>query len=65
MALPKTAQELEATGYASDGSGECRACHAAILWYRTPKGKRMPLDRATLEPHWSTCPDAGLFRKGK
>jgi len=25
-------------------TGECRSCHAPILWSMTPKGKRIPLD---------------------
>lgn len=26
-------------------AAQCRSCKAEILWGRTPKGKRMPLDR--------------------
>lgn len=65
MAFPRTEAELEAAGYEFENAGRCRACQAEIAWYRTPAGKRMPLDEGTLEPHWSTCPNADDFRKKK
>jgi len=65
MGFPKTEMELEAAGYVFEGSGRCRACNQEIAWYRTPAGKRMPLDEGTLEPHWAACTDPELFRKVK
>lgn len=47
--------------------GECRSCHAAIIWTRTAAGKAMPLSVATIEtrdgvryalPHFVDCPEA-------
>ncbi len=63
--FPKTETELKEQGYEFNGTGKCRACQAAIAWYRTPKGKSIPLDEGTLEPHWSTCSDPELFRDPK
>lgn len=65
MPFPKTEVDLEKAGYEYEGSGRCRACNAEISWYRTPNGKRIPLDEGTMEPHWSTCPNADGFRRGK
>ena len=67
MPFPKTESELAEQGYQFESFGCCssRACNAQIAWYRTPKDKRIPLNRETLEPHWSTCPNASAFRKGK
>lgn len=47
--------------------GECRSCHAAITWMKTPAGKAMPLSVASIEtrdgvryalPHFADCPEA-------
>lgn len=62
MAFPKTEQELALQGYKFKNSGHCSGCNAEIAWYETPRGKMMPLDEGTLEPHWSTCPKAEQFR---
>lgn len=62
MSFPRTDQELGEAGYEFENAGRCRGCGAAIAWYLTPKGKHMPLDEGTLEPHWSTCPKATDFR---
>lgn len=63
MNFPRNETELKEQGYVYDNSSRCRACKAEIAWYRTPKGKMIPLDEGTLEPHWSTCPNAKDFRK--
>lgn len=70
MPFPKTSDELKAAGYSFDNDATCRGCGADIEWWTTPSGKRMPMDpmdRGTSEArsHWSTCPDAPSFRKGK
>ena len=31
--------------YRYSGQGTCRSCGAALLWFTTPKGKQMPVDR--------------------
>ena len=65
MPFPKTEAEFAEAGYEYESTSRCKGptCRASIAWYRTPKGKRIPLDEGTLEPHWSTCPDAIDFRK--
>lgn len=64
MPFPKTETELRAAGYEPPMmSTKCTGCGAEIEFWRTPKGKQIPLDSGTLEPHWSTCPKAEHFRK--
>lgn len=63
MIFPTTETALKEAGYVFENTGRCRSCHAEIAWYRTPKGRMIPLNEGTLEPHWSTCPDAEKFRK--
>lgn len=55
----------------------CRSCKALVVWFRTPKGKRMPVDEATTLPtdaehqldltrhksHFATCPHADEHRR--
>jgi hypothetical protein len=31
--------------YVFTGEGNCRSCHAPILWFRTPNGKSIPIDQ--------------------
>ena len=64
MAFPKTEDELAKAGYKHENTSKCTGpnCGKDIAWYRTPRGKRIPLDEGTLEPHWTTCPDAETFK---
>ena len=57
MQFPTTETGLKEAGYVYENSGKCRFCQAEIAWYRTPKGKTIPLDEGTLQPHWPTCPN--------
>jgi hypothetical protein len=63
MPFPQTEPELKAAGYRYSNTGRCRGCGAMIAWYHTPTGKTIPLDDATFEPHWATCPKADEFRR--
>jgi len=63
VTIPKTEAELLAAGYRLAGTAHCKGCKALIEWWLTPNGKRMPLDKTTFEPHFSTCPKADQFRK--
>jgi hypothetical protein len=42
----------------------CRGCGSEIFWIVTKNGKRMPVN-ADGTSHFSSCPDADKFRKGK
>lgn len=65
MEFQKSIDEMRAAGYKHAGLAQCRACQADIEWWETPKGKKIPMNHGTAEPHWSTCPDAENFRKPK
>lgn len=65
MPFPKTIEELTAQGYKFENGATCKACHADIEWWTTPKGKKIPMDQGTAVSHWSTCPSAADFRKPK
>jgi len=55
----------------------CRSCGAQIIWFKTDAGKNMPVDAETVEvgdleldltrhvSHFSSCPEAAKWRKGK
>ena len=65
MALPKTVEDMETAGYTHLNDTTCRSelCGVDISWYRTPLGKKIPMDKGSATPHWETCPDADRFRK--
>lgn len=74
MKFPATSQGLKDGGYVYDNDANCRGCGEPIVWYITPKGKKMPMsvkNESTLlhgaldtyEPHFATCPNAANFRK--
>lgn len=81
MAIPEKREDLEALGYVFDNDARCRGCGAAIEWWITPKGKKMPMSvkeardpakgaLAPIEsfrrvPHWTDCPNAEDFRRPK
>jgi hypothetical protein len=57
--------ELRAAGYTFDNDAHCRGCGAAIEWWKTPKGKMIPMDvtpEGDCEAHWANCPKAKDFR---
>lgn len=61
----RTDADLRAAGYVYERTRRCygKTCGAEIEEWRTPNGKMMPIDPGTMQPHWSTCPDAQDFRK--
>jgi hypothetical protein len=65
MPFPTTAKGFIEQGYTKKNTGTCRGCGADLIWYLTPKGKAMPVETLTLEPHWAKCPNAEDFRKKK
>ncbi len=60
-------------------AGRCSSCGERIVWFKTSKGKNMPVNEETTKPtdaahqldlsrhvsHFATCPEAAKFRKGK
>ncbi len=65
MAFPKTKEQLLAQRYKLERQSVCRGpkCGRMIEWWLTPRGKYLPLDPGTCQPHWTTCPDSESFRK--
>jgi len=63
--FPKGHEQLVAAGYVYLGAGKCKhdECGYEILWYRTPNGMKMPIDRESKLPHWQVCIAAENFRK--
>jgi hypothetical protein len=41
---------------------KCSSCSALIFWIKTRTGKNMPVDVATHESHFATCPNADEHR---
>jgi hypothetical protein len=79
VAIPESRADLEALGYVFDNEARCRGCGAAIEWWLTPKGKKMPMSVKEVRetdspvspvkewrriPHFSDCPKVADFRKG-
>jgi len=65
MPFPTTIEEMKQAGYVFDNDSHCRGCGAKIEWWKTQKGKNMPMDvdqDGNCEPHWSSCPKAKDFR---
>jgi len=58
-------EKLREAGYHFDGWGQCRApeCRARLHFYVTPKGKRMPMDPETCQPHWASCKAVQRFKR--
>lgn len=70
MAFPKNLSEMKSFGYSFDNYAVCRGCGQDIEWWSTPRGKKIPMDPMQRDAdvataHFSTCPDAPLFRKEK
>jgi hypothetical protein len=66
MPFPTTIEELKAAGYVFENHANCRGCGETIEWWKTPRGKKMPMDvdqDGNCESHFSTCPNAKNFRK--
>lgn len=63
--FPTTREELVAAGYEFERVTRCTGatCRRLIEFWRTPYGKRMPLDSPELTPHFATCPDVQEFRR--
>jgi hypothetical protein len=43
VAIPTNREDLVSMGYVFDNEAFCRGCGAAIEWWITPKGKKMPM----------------------
>ena len=70
MGFPKTLAELKSSGYTFKNDGYCRGCGDAIEWWTTKQGKTIPMnsmDRSddAAVAHFTVCPEADSFRKGK
>lgn len=69
--FPKNSTELLMRGYEFLNDGKCKqeGCSAAISWWETPTGKRIPINYMPTPdtpavPHWTTCTNPARFRGG-
>lgn len=58
-------------------SSNCKSCGQQIVWFKTKKGKNIPVNAETVEPgddeldlprhiaHFTTCPNADAHRIGR
>lgn len=46
-------------------AAQCRSCLADVWWVTTPAGRRMPVNPATDDSHFATCPQSDNWRKPK
>lgn len=57
----ETKYEMLRAGYKFLSNAKCKSCSAAIEWWQTGRGKKIPLDptpqseHAPVRPHWATC----------
>ena len=51
-------------GWTADNEAHCRSCGAEVLWCITPAGKKAPINRDGTS-HFSNCPQAADWRKGR
>jgi hypothetical protein len=65
MGFPTTIGSAVKRGFSYQGPGKCKACGAALDWWKTPSGKKMPTDSSDVEfkSHFATCPHADQFRR--
>ena len=60
MAFPTTLNEMKQRGYVWLNDSECKGCGEKIMWFRTPNGKKIPMNPMTggdseAVAHWATC----------
>jgi len=48
-------KDLVRKGFRFLAKTRCQVCKVEIQWWKSSKGKLIPLTGATLEPHWKTC----------
>ncbi|HXP82603.1 MAG TPA: hypothetical protein VN976_22075 [Verrucomicrobiae bacterium] len=81
MSLPTEIKALNMAGYGFEDVGTCSGCGAEIEWWKTPRGKKMPISvvpvyrvegdptstllRHDRIPHFANCPKVKDFRKKK
>jgi hypothetical protein len=68
MSFPKTLTEMEEQGYRRAEYSRCKGCYAAMEWWTTPMGGRIPMDPmghpdSAAISHFATCSHHHMFRK--
>ena len=64
---PDTRRDMLRARYELLGKGTCKSCGAAIEWWKTTHGKKIPFnladdDNADAITHFATCPNAAGHR---
>jgi hypothetical protein len=66
MSFPATEEAALAAGYVLGYTTTCLACGKPIRFFKTPKGKHIPMNAGPkFESHFATCPAASSFRKAR
>lgn len=68
MPLPDNFADLTAFGYTFLNSGNCSSYQAPIQWWKTPKGKKMPMTvtpEGRIVSHFTDCPNANQHRRNR
>jgi hypothetical protein len=70
MSFPDTCEAMEMAGYRRRNYSRCDGCMAAVEWWITPTGQRIPMEHmpypgSKAVSHWAVCPKEDQFRKKK
>lgn len=68
MPFPESARQMHEQGYRFLEQGICDGCHQIIEWWRTPKGRQIPMEpmltpESPATAHWANCPMVEQLRK--
>jgi hypothetical protein len=65
MRFPENITEMRTAGYQFLNESVCRGCGDRIEWWKTPRGRLIPMDvtgDGECQAHWASCPNAREFR---
>ena len=61
--FPSSEEEANLKGYSFAYRTTCLGCGEPIRFWRTPRGKFIPMNGTAFVPHWSTCALPSRFRR--
>lgn len=68
MVFPANITALRSAGYQFLDFGICDGCNSIVEWWRTPKGRQIPINPMHAEtsparPHWVICPEVTRYKQ--